>query len=70
MESENGKFAVETGLSSGGTMRSLSKIELAVQDVDAERCVGLDRVSVLAGEGFKLADCSFGGLRGHCGRRR
>ncbi len=57
----------ETGLSSVGTTRSLSYVELAVQGVETQRRIGLDRVGVLAGESFELADCGLGGLRGRGG---
>ena len=64
----DGIFDGGGGLELGGNYALALKVELAVQDVDAERCVGLNGVSVLAGEGFDLADFSFGSLRGVRGR--
>jgi hypothetical protein len=65
-----GVFGVGEGVLAGGDGLELSgnialalEVELAVEDVDAQRCVRLDRVSVLAGESFDLADCGFGSLR-------
>ncbi len=60
-----GEFARETGLSSVGTGVRF-EIELAVLDVEAQGCVGIDGVSVFAGEGFKLGDWASAG----CALRR
>ena len=52
------------GLELGGNHALAFVKELVVQDVDAQRRVRVDGVSVLAGQSFKLGDGSFGGLRG------